>query len=92
MQKSKKVPLRKCVGCGERREKKELIRVLRTPEGEVVLDLSGRANGRGAYICRSAECLKKAARNRGLYRSLETEIPETVLASLQKEMISLEDA
>ncbi len=90
MQKVKKVPMRKCVGCGERREKKELIRVLRTPEGEVLLDASGRANGRGAYLCRSAACLQKAVKNRGLSRALEMDIPGEVLESLQKEMMTLE--
>ena len=91
MQKIKKVPMRKCVGCQERKEKKELIRVLRTPEGAVVLDETGRANGRGAYLCRSAECLKKAIRNRGLARSLEQEIPEEILETLQEEMKTLEN-
>jgi len=92
MMKTKKIPLRKCVGCQERKEKKELIRVLRTPEGEVVLDATGRANGRGAYLCRSGACLQKAIRNKGLARSLEQEIPENVLEALQREMKSLEDA
>ena len=90
--KTKKIPMRKCVGCQERKEKKELIRVLRTPEGAVVLDTTGRANGRGAYLCRSADCLQKAVRNRGLARSLEQEIPAEVLEALQKEMEALEDA
>ncbi|MBR0397397.1 MAG: YlxR family protein [Eubacterium sp.] len=90
--KTKKIPMRKCVGCQERKEKKELIRVLRTPEGAVVLDTTGRANGRGAYLCRSAGCLQKAVRNKGLARSLEQEIPAEVLEALQKEMEALEDA
>ncbi|MBQ9062894.1 MAG: YlxR family protein [Eubacterium sp.] len=84
--------MRKCVGCQERKEKKELIRVLRTPEGAVILDPTGRANGRGAYLCRSAACLQKAVRNRGLARALEQEIPAEVLEALQKEMEALEDA
>ena len=90
--KTKKIPMRKCVGCQERKEKKELIRVLRTPEGAVILDPTGRANGRGAYLCRSAACLQKAGRNRGLARALEQEIPAEVLEALQKEMEALEDA
>lgn len=92
MKKTKKIPMRKCVGCQERREKNELIRVLRTPEGAVVLDVTGRANGRGAYLCRSGACLQKAIRNKGLARSLEQEIPQEVLEALTKEMETLEDA
>jgi predicted RNA-binding protein YlxR (DUF448 family) len=86
----RKVPMRKCVGCNEKKEKKELIRILRTPEGEVVLDESGRSNGRGAYICRDAACLSKARKNRGLGRSLGIEIPDEVYERLEKEMSGLE--
>nr|WP_027870182.1 YlxR family protein [[Eubacterium] cellulosolvens] len=86
----RKVPMRKCVGCNEKKEKKELIRILRTPEGEVVLDESGRSNGRGAYICRDASCLEKARKNRGLTRSLGMEIPDEVYERLEKEMSGLE--
>uniref|UniRef100_I5AVE7 Putative nucleic-acid-binding protein implicated in transcription termination n=1 Tax=Eubacterium cellulosolvens (strain ATCC 43171 / JCM 9499 / 6) TaxID=633697 RepID=I5AVE7_EUBC6 len=86
----RKVPMRKCVGCNEKKEKKELIRILRTPEGEVVLDESGRSNGRGAYICRDADCLAKARKNRGLGRSLGIEIPDEVYERLEKEMSGLE--
>ncbi len=82
--------MRKCVGCSERKEKKALIRVLRTPEGEITIDATGRMNGRGAYLCRDPECLKKARRNRGLYRSLETEIPDEVYERLEKELAELE--
>ena len=66
----RKVPMRKCVGCGEMKNKKELIRVLKTPEGEILLDAGGRKNGRGAYLCPSSDCLRKAERSRGLERSL----------------------
>ncbi len=82
----KKIPMRKCVGCGEMKEKKELIRVIKTPEDEILLDVSGRANGRGAYICKSAECLKKAVKNKGLERSLKSKIPTDVLERMEKEL------
>ena len=82
----KKIPQRQCMGCRERRAKRELIRVVRTPEGEVKLDFSGKMNGRGAYICPQSECLKKAIRSKALDRSLEVTIPEEVYARLQKEM------
>ena len=82
----KKIPMRKCVGCGEMKEKKEMIRVLKTPEDEIVLDTTGRANGRGAYICNSAECFAKAIKNKGLERSLKSQIPEEVSARLKEEL------
>ena len=82
----KKIPTRKCVGCGEMRDKKEMIRVIKTPEGEIRLDVTGRANGRGAYICNSAECLKKAVKNRGLEKSLKAQIPEDILEQMNKEL------
>ncbi len=82
----KKIPLRKCVGCGEMKEKKEMIRVLKTPEDEIILDKTWRANGRGAYICNSADCLAKAIKNKGLERSLKSPIPEEVSARLKEEL------
>ena len=82
----KKIPMRKCVGCNEMKEKKELIRVLKTPEDEIILDTTGRANGRGAYICNNPECLKKALKNKGLERSLKSHIPAEVSDRLQKEL------
>ena len=82
----KKIPQRQCMGCRERRPKREMIRVVRTPEGAVNLDFSGKMNGRGAYLCLNPECLKKAIRSKALDRSLEVEIPEDVYARLQKEM------
>ena len=82
----KKIPTRKCVGCGEMKEKKELIRVIKTQEGEIFLDTTGKANGRGAYICNSADCLKRALKNRGLERSLKSQIPEEVRERLEKEL------
>lgn len=82
----KKIPQRQCMGCRERKAKRELIRVVRTPEGTVQLDFGGKMNGRGAYLCPNMECLQKAVRSRALERSLEVEIPEEVYARLRKEM------
>ncbi|MBR2309749.1 MAG: YlxR family protein [Oscillospiraceae bacterium] len=83
----KKIPQRQCMGCRERKAKKELIRVVRTPEGAVCLDFSGKLNGRGAYICPNPECLKKARKAKSLERSLEVAIDETVYDRLDKEMV-----
>ena len=82
----KKIPQRQCMGCRERKAKRELIRVVRTPEGAVTLDFGGKMNGRGAYLCPNPECLKQAIRSNALDRSLEVEIPEEVYGRLQKEM------
>ncbi len=78
--------MRQCVGCQEMKSKKEMLRVLKTVEDEVVLDTTGRKNGRGAYLCFSLECLKKARKNRGLERSLKMSIPPEVYDSLEKEL------
>lgn len=84
----KSIPQRMCTGCHEHRAKNELVRVVRSPEGEVSLDLTGRKNGRGAYICRSAECLKKARKQRALERALQQpisdELFEQMLAQIQE--------
>ena len=82
----KKIPQRQCMGCRERKAKRELIRVVRSPEGEVSLDFGGKKNGRGAYICPNMECLKKAIRSKALDRSLEVTIPQEVYQRLEKEM------
>ena len=82
----KKIPQRQCMGCRERKAKRELIRVVRSPEGEVSLDFGGKKNGRGAYICPNPACLKKAIRSKALDRSLEVTIPEEVYGRLEKEM------
>ena len=82
----KKIPQRQCMGCRERKEKRQMIRVVRTPEGSVNLDFGGKMNGRGAYICPNPECLKKALRSKALDRSLEVTIPEEVITRLEKEM------
>lgn len=82
---AKKIPLRQCVGCGEMKSKKEMMRVLRTPEDAVVLDKTGKKNGRGAYLCMSRECLVRARKNKGLERSFKISIPSEVYDSLEKE-------
>ena len=83
---NRKIPMRKCVGCGEMKPKKEMLRVLRTTEEEFVLDVTGKKNGRGAYLCRSKECFLKAVKNKGLERSFKQQIPAEVYARLEKEM------
>lgn len=87
----KKVPMRQCTGCGERKEKRELIRIIRTPEEEIQVDFTGKKNGRGAYICNSVDCLKLAQKRQALKRSLKTAIPDEVYQALEKELISGED-
>ena len=86
----KKIPLRQCIGCGEMKGKKEMIRVIKTPEGEIMMDATGRKNGRGAYICPSSECLKKAIKSKGLERSFKMNIPKEVYEQLTKEMESID--
>ena len=83
---TKKVPVRRCVGCGEHFPKGELVRVLRTPEGEVLLDLTGKKSGRGAYICKKAACLKKARKSRRIETSLECSIPAEVYDRMEEEI------
>ena len=82
----KKIPQRQCMGCRERRPKKEMIRVVRCPDGAVNLDFSGKMNGRGAYICPNPECLKKALRSKSIDRALEVTLPAEVISRLEKEM------
>ena len=86
----KKIPLRKCTGCGEMKSKKEMIRVLRTAEGEIILDKTGRKNGRGAYLCNSLECFQKARKTKGLERSLQVNIPDEIYEILEKELNEVE--
>ena len=86
MAQSRHVPLRKCTGCQEMKTKKEMLRA----EGEILLDISGKKNGRGAYVCRSRECFEKAVKNKGLERSLKIKIPEETYESLKKEIESIE--
>lgn len=86
MNKVKKVPLRRCLGCGESFPKKELIRVVREPDGKVTLDFRGKVNGRGAYLCRNTDCLKKAQKANRIARSLEAEIPDEVYERLAQDL------
>ena len=82
----KKIPMRQCLGCREMKPKRELIRVVRSPEGDISLDFRGKANGRGAYVCPKAECLKKAIRAKALERALQTAIPDEIYAQLTAQM------
>ena len=88
----KKVPLRKCIGCGLSRGKKELVRVIRTKEGDICLDETGRKNGRGAYLCKNTECFIKARKTKGLERSFQMAIPPQVYDILEKEFVKFESA
>lgn len=81
---AKKLPERKCLGCMQSFPKADLIRVVRSPEGEITLDTTGKKSGRGAYICKSADCLKKAIKAKRLERTFSCEIPEQVYESLEK--------
>ena len=85
----KKVPLRQCIGCGEMKSKKEMIRVIKTADEEILLDATGRKNGRGAYLCPSMECMKKAVKSKGLERSFKMAIPKEVYDAQEKEMEAL---
>ena len=82
----KKIPLRRCSGCGQSKPKKELVRVVRSPEGEISLDLVGKKPGRGAYLCPSAQCLAKARKAKRLERALDTQIPPEVYESIEREI------
>ena len=82
----KKIPMRQCLGCREMKPKKELIRVVRSPEDDISLDFKGKAPGRGAYICPNAQCLKKSVRARALEKAFSAQIPEEVYEKLNEEM------
>ena len=86
MQKPRKIPQRMCVGCREKRDKKDLLRAVRTPEGQLVLDATGKKSGRGAYVCRDAQCLKQAQKSRRLERAFSCKIPPEVYAKLEEEI------
>ena len=88
---TKKVPMRQSTGCREMKNKREMIRVIRTAENEICIDATGRKNGRGAYICPNMNCLKMAMKNRGLERSLKTAIPESVYQQLEEEMSHIDE-
>lgn len=87
----KKIPIRTCIGCGMEKPKKELIRIVKTPEGEILLDAGGRKNGRGAYVCADPECVRKAWKTRGLDRSYKEAVPKEIYDRLEKEMMELAD-
>ncbi len=86
MQKQKKIPQRQCLGCREMKDKRSLIRVVRSPEGEISLDFMGKKPGRGAYVCPNAECLRKARKSRALERAFSAQIPEGVYEELERQM------
>lgn len=87
MQQKRKTPMRMCTGCGEMKPKHELVRVVRSPEGEVSVDLTGKKPGRGAYICRSAECLQAARKKRKLERAFSCQIGDEVYDTMEKELM-----
>ena len=89
-QKVKKIPQRQCLGCNEHKPKKELLRVVRSPEGEISLDFTGKKSGRGAYICHDVRCLKKARKSKRIERSLECQIPEEVYDLMESELLENE--
>lgn len=87
---NKKIPMRQCVGCGEMKSKKEMLRVLKTAQGPIVLDVTGKKNGRGAYLCPQQSCLKKAIKSKGLERSFKMSIPTEVYDYLTEEFAQIE--
>ena len=88
----KKIPMRQCVGCREMKPKKALVRVVKSPEGVISIDLRGKAPGRGAYVCPSKECLRRAIKSGALARGFETTIPPEVLRQLEQQMEATDDA
>ena len=84
--KPKKIPMRQCMGCNEHKPKAELLRVVRSPEGEISLDFVGKKSGRGAYICHDSKCLKKARKSRRIDRALECEIADSVYDAMEAEL------
>ena len=86
----KKIPMRKCLGCMQSFPKQELIRIVRTPENEVLIDLNGKKSGRGAYLCKDKACLKKAVKAKRLQSNLEVQISEELIESLSKELDGIE--
>ena len=89
--KVRKIPMRQCMGCNEHKPKMELLRVVRSPEGEISLDTTGRKNGRGAYICHDVKCLRKARKSRRIESNLECTIPEEVYDRMEQELESYAD-
>ncbi|MCT4544179.1 MAG: YlxR family protein [Vallitalea sp.] len=91
MNMARKIPLRKCTGCQEMKDKRQLIRVVRTKEGDISIDSTGKKNGRGAYICPSMSCLEKAIKNKGLERSFKESIPGDVYSALKEELSKIDE-
>lgn len=87
---AKKIPLRKCTGCGEMKDKREMIRVVKSSDNEFFIDESGKINGRGAYICKSSDCLDASLKNKGLERSFKTSIPQEISKNLKEALDALE--
>ena len=90
--KPRKIPTRQCLGCNEHKPKKELLRVLRTPEGEITLDFTGKKSGRGAYICYDVKCLKRARKSKRIDKSLQVDIPEEIYDKMERELEEYERA
>ncbi|MBQ6797530.1 MAG: YlxR family protein [Clostridia bacterium] len=90
MQKERKIPMRMCTGCGEMKPKRELVRIVKSPEGEISVDLVGKKPGRGAYICRSTECLQAARKARRLEKTFSSKIEDEVWAAMKEELSSAE--
>ena len=88
MTRTRKIPLRMCVGCREMKNKKELLRIVRTPEGSVEIDKSGKKSGRGAYICPQIDCLQQAIKGKSLQKALENDIPDEVIDKLKQQIIN----
>ena len=89
-QRQKKIPVRRCVGCNAQRPKRELVRIVRSPDGQISLDLTGKKSGRGAYLCPAAECLAKARKAKRLERALDQPVPEEVYARLAQQIACAE--
>ncbi len=89
-QKKRKIPERQCLGCNERRPKSELLRVVRSPDGEVTLDFTGKRSGRGAYICRSLKCLQRARKSHRIDKNLECSVPDEVYDRMETELSEYE--
>lgn len=84
--KQKKIPMRKCNGCGEQKPKKELVRIVKSPDGEISLDLTSKASGRGAYICNNADCLQKARKSHRIDKAFEMTIPDAVYEQMEAQI------
>ena len=89
MNKPKKEPLRKCVGCSEKKKKKELIRIVKNKEQEVFIDETGKANGRGAYVCKDIKCFNKAIKSKAIYKALGKDLSEEAIESLRQSLSDL---